>query len=299
MTGADPEQASDGADTASPFAALYDRAVASLLNVSVTDEWVDTGVGRTHVLTAGDPDAPPAVVFQGSNITNPVTLAWVQSLADEYRLVAPDTPGQPGKSTAVAPDEYGGWVLDLLDGLGLDRPTAVGVSHGAGVLLEAAARAPDRITAAVLVVPAGFGTPPSLALAGIVGPSLAYRLLPSQTLLTRALAPMFTQSVRAVEPVIVDTIARALRAEELAVEFPGPADPAALSGFGAPTLAVTAERDPFFPGERTCSRAARDLPSLVDCLVLPGERHFLSPAGQARAADRTRAFLDEHAEGSG
>lgn len=146
MTGTDPEQASDGATTG-PFAALYDRAVESLLNVSVTDEWVDTGVGRTHVLTAGDPDAPPAVVFQGSNITTPVTLAWVQSLA--------------------------------------------------------------------------------------------YRLLPSQTLLTRALAPMFTQSVRAVEPVV------------------------------------------------------------VDCLTLPGERHFLSPAGQARAADRIRAFLDEHAEGSG
>ena len=267
--------------------------------MSVTDEWVDTGAGRTHVLTAGDPVAPPVVVLQGSNITNPVTLAWFGSLADEYRLVAPDTPGQPGKSTTATPDEYGAWIVDLLDGLGLDRLAAVGVSHGGGVLLEAAVRAPDRIGAAVLVVPAGFGTPLSLTPARIVGPSLIYRLFPSQTLLTRALAPMFTQSVRAVEPVVVDTVARALRTAELAVEFPGPTDPAALAGFGAPTLAITGERDPFFPGERTCSRAARDLPSLVDCLTLPGERHFLSPAGQARAADRIRGFLSEHAGHSG
>lgn len=294
MTGTDPQRAGDGA-AAGPFAALYDRAVESLLDVSVTDEWVDTRVGRTHVLTAGDPDASPVVVLQGSSITNPVTLAWVQGLADEYRLVAPDTPGQPGKSTATAPPEYGGWVVDLLDGLGLDRAAMLGVSHGGGVLLEAAAHAPDRITVAALVVPAGFGTPLSLTLAGIVGQSLGYRFLPSQTLLTRALAPMFTQSVQAVDQVVVDTIARALRAGDLAVEFPGPTDAAALAGFGAPALVVTGERDPFFPGERTCSRAARDLPSLVDCLTLPGERHLLSPAGQDRATDQIRAFLDEYA----
>jgi len=298
VTGPDPQRAGDGA-TAGPFAALYDRAVESLLDVPVADEWVDTGVGRTHVLTAGDPDAPPAVVFQGSNITAPVTLAWFQGLTDEYRLLAPDTPGQPGKSTAATPDEYGGWVVDLLDGLGLDRAAVLGVSHGGGVVLEAAARAPDRIAAAALVVPAGFGTPPSLTLAGIAGQSLGYRLLPSRALLGGALAPMFTQSVRAVDQVVVDTIARALRAEDLAVEFPGQADAAALAGFGAPTLVITGERDPFFPGERTCSRAARDLPSLVDCLTLPGERHFLSPAAQDRATDRIRAFLDEHAERSG
>jgi hypothetical protein len=37
-----------------PFSALYDRAVESLLEVLVADVWLDTGAGRTHVLTATD-----------------------------------------------------------------------------------------------------------------------------------------------------------------------------------------------------------------------------------------------------
>ena len=280
----------------SPFAELYDRAVESLLDVDVSDAWVDTRAGRTHLLTAGDPDAQPVVLFQGSTLTNPVTLSWVQALADEYRILAPDTPGQAGKSVAHPPAEYGAWVLDLLDGLDLDRPATVGVSHGGGVVLEAAARAPDRIGPASLVVPSGFRTAPSPNLARIIGPSFGYRLLGQRALLTGALAPMFTQSVRAVDPVVVDTIGKAIREDALPGEFPGPDGRNALADFDAPALVITGERDPVFPGRRTCRRARRDLPSLVDAVNLPGERHYLSPAGQDRTTERIRTFLAEHGE---
>lgn len=278
----------------SPFAALYDRAIESLLDVPVTDEWLDTGNGRTHLLAAGDASAPPVIVFQGGNVTNPVTLAWVQALAEDYYLVAPDTPGQPGKTTIETLPEFGPWVVDVLDGLGIDSAAMIGASHGAGVLLEAAAHAPARIDAAALVVPAGFGTPLSLALARIVVPSLGYRLLSRRRLLLRALAPMFTQPVSRIDDVVIETIGRALRTGDLTAEFPGPDHPGALAGFGAPTLVVTAEHDPFFPGKRTCKRAARTLPSLEDCVLLTDERHFLSPAGQDRATERVGTFLVEH-----
>ena len=196
--------ADGGASSAdvSRFGQLYEDAISVLLDQVVTDRWVETCAGRTHVLTAGDPTAPPVVVLQGGNVTNPVTLAWVQGLADGYYLIAPDTPGQPGWSDPHEPDEYGPWVVDVLDGLGTDRAAMVGISHGGGVLLEAAAHAPDRITGAVLVVPAGFGTPLSPALARIVVLSLAYRAVPRRGLLTRALAPMFSDSRGPVEAVV-------------------------------------------------------------------------------------------------
>lgn len=278
----------------SPFAGLYGRAVESLLDVPVTDEWVDSEAGRTHLLAAGDPSAPPVVVFQGGNVTNPVTLSWVQALADDYYLLAPDTPGQPGKTTARTTPDFGPWVVEVLDSLGLDSAAMIGASHGAGVLLEAAAHAPARIDAAALVVPAGFGTRLSLDLARVVAPSLAYRVLPRRRLLHWALAPMFTQPVSSVDDVVIETIGTALRTGDLAAEFPGPDDPSALAAFGAPTLAVTAEHDPFFPGARTCKRIARTLPSLDGCILLTDERHFLSPAGQDRATERIRRFLAEH-----
>lgn len=290
-TGGTATRTATETETESLFGPLYDRSIEHLLDVPVTAQWVETRAGRTHVLTTGDPTAPPVVVLQGGNVTTPVTLAWLQGLADDYHLIAPDTPGEPGKSHPERPSEYGPWVTDVLDGLGLDRATLVGVSHGGGVLLEAAAHAPDRITAAVLVAPAGFGTPPSLPLARIVVLSLAYRLVPRLGLLERALAPMFTEPMAAVDPVVVDTVATALREGDLDAGFPGPDDLTTLAAFDAPTLLVTAERDPFFPGERTRDRGARSLPGLVEAVVLPDERHFLSPDGQAAVTERVRTFL--------
>lgn len=75
------DYATDATDATkeTPFDSLYDRAVEDLLDISVGDEWVETSVGRTHVLVAGDPSAQPVVVLQGGNVTNPVTLAWFQA----------------------------------------------------------------------------------------------------------------------------------------------------------------------------------------------------------------------------
>jgi pimeloyl-ACP methyl ester carboxylesterase len=283
-----------GSNAESPFLALYDRAIGSLLNIPINDKWVDTRDGRTHLLTAGDPSAPPVLVFQGGNITTPVTLAWVQALADDYYLLAPDTPGQPGKTTVETQAAYSSWVGDLLDGLDLDSAAMLGISHGAGIVLEAAADIPDRIETASLVVPAGFGTPLSVDLLRIVLPSLAYRLTGQQWLLDRALAPMFTQSISAVDEIVVETVGRALRTGDLRAEFPGPDEPAELASFEAPTLVITAEHDPFFPGERTCEQAERYLSSMTTCLMLTEERHFLSPEGQGHTVERIRPFLAEH-----
>ncbi|OYR44138.1 hypothetical protein DJ75_10815 [Halorubrum sp. Eb13] len=277
----------------SRFGDLYDDAISVLLDVPVTDRWIETRTGRTHVLTAGDATAPPVVVFQGGNVTNPVTLAWVQELSSEYYLIAPDTPEQPGWSDPHEPDEYGPWVVDVLDDLGIDRAAMIGVSHGGGVLLEAAVHAPDRIAASVLVAPAGFGTPLSSALARIVVLSLAYRVVPRRGLLSRALAPMFSDSIETVDDVVIETVGQALRTGDLQASFPGPDDLADLAAFDTPTLVILSERDPFFPASRIRPRVEQTLPALVECITLAGERHFLSLPGQERVTDHIRRFLDE------
>lgn len=294
MTGHNSQRDKVNRSTTTPFIDLYDRAVDSLLDVPVDEKWIDTEDGRTHLLTAGDPSNLPVVVFQGGNITNPVTLAWFQALADEYYLIAPDTPGQPGMTSTEELPEYGPWAVEVLDGLKLDTAAMIGASHGAGVLLETAAHAPDRVETAALVVPAGFGTPLSLTLTRIVVLSLVYKIVPRQRILLRALSPMFTQQVSDIDAVIIETVGKALRTGDLTAEFPGPDDPAELAGFRAPTLTITAEYDPFFPGVRTCKRAAQDLPSLIECTMLTDEHHFLSPAGMERATDRIRTFLAEY-----
>jgi hypothetical protein len=79
----------------SRFGNFYDDAISVLFDVHITDRWIKTRAGRTHVPTAGDATAPPVVVFEGGNVTNPVTLAWVWELSSEYtssRRMRPDNP---------------------------------------------------------------------------------------------------------------------------------------------------------------------------------------------------------------
>src|SRR5262245_53549936 len=76
------------------------------------------------------------------------------ALAESYRVIMPDARGH-GRST----DPKGAFtfrrcaldVIDLLDHLDLPRVRAIGMSLGAKTLLHVATRAPDRVSAMVLV----------------------------------------------------------------------------------------------------------------------------------------------------
>ena len=143
--------------------ALYDRALARL-PFPTESRRVETTFGSTHVLVAGPEGAPPLLALQGGNVVNPLTLAWLTPLAGEFRIYAPDTIGQPGKSSgrrmSANDASLGEWCEQVLDGLGLEAPAFVAISYGAGILLRLAALRPARIGSAALVVPAGIADVP-------------------------------------------------------------------------------------------------------------------------------------------
>lgn len=93
------------------------------------------GPGRVHYLEAGDPDGEPVLLLHGVSATAATWLPMVPALADEYRLVIPDRPGQ-GLSEPV---DYRGrnlrpfltaYLDALLDDLGIGRTHVVGNSLG-------------------------------------------------------------------------------------------------------------------------------------------------------------------------
>src|SRR5689334_9521482 len=77
---------------------------------------------------------------------------------DGYRVITPDLPGH-GRSPNPRPDfkfaDVARDVFALLDGLGIDRVRAIGMSAGANTLLHMATQQPERITAMIHV----SGTP--------------------------------------------------------------------------------------------------------------------------------------------
>lgn len=111
----------------------------------------------TRLYTGGrklDPAQPLVVMLHGAGHDHSVWNLQCRYLAHRgYSVVAPDLPGH-GKSagSALASIEaLSAWVVGLLDALGADAATLVGHSMGSLIALQAAASAPLRVSALVLV----------------------------------------------------------------------------------------------------------------------------------------------------
>lgn len=271
---------------------LYDRGVEAL-GLQVEERWVETRFGRTHVLVTGPDGAPPLLLLHGGNALNPLSLAWFRPLARAWRIHAPDTVGHPGKSAETRPDprgdDYGSWVVDVLDGLALDRVPMVGPSYGAGIILRAAAVAPERIERAALVVPASIVEPRRVALlARLALPMIASRLAPRSGGLRSVSKALFTEPPRGLW---ADTLQATLEHVDVERRMPRPATREDLAGYEGPTLVIAAERDLLFPGRAVAAGAVAAIPGRVDVVLLEGERHVPSEDALGRVNERVLGFL--------
>ena len=271
--------------------ALYEQKLASLA-IETHSRIVDTRFGHTHVLTAGPPDAPPAMVLTGISTGAPRTLEWFQALTRDFHVYAPDPIGQPGRSaqTRIVPRDhnYGKWMVDVLDGLEIEQLPCVGVSFGGGILLDTACYAPERVSRAALMAPAGLTRVPFLSTAiKFFLPCLLYRWFPSRERLLETVQPL-AANIDDYSLQVFDATLRHIKF----VATPGPFDKKALARFKAPTLLFLADSDIFIPVEPARRRAEELLPSLNAVEVFAGP-HIPSQSTWQANAERIRKFLKE------
>ena len=112
---------------------------------------------KLHVHEWGDPDAPPVVCVHGvtahgERFKQLAEERWAQ----HFHVIAFDLRGH-ARSGWEPPFDFATHVDDLvetIDALGLEQPDWVGHSFGGRLVLELAARRPERIRRAVLLDPA-------------------------------------------------------------------------------------------------------------------------------------------------
>jgi 2-hydroxy-6-oxonona-2,4-dienedioate hydrolase len=131
--------------------------------------WTDIGGVRIHDVGTTDRSRPPVVLVPGIGLSHRVMLPIAELLTPHFAVRAPDPPGfgrsdKPGRVLDVPElaDALAAWI----EAASISRPALVGNSFGCQVIVELAARHPDRIACAVLQ-----------------GPTMdaAARTLPSQT----------------------------------------------------------------------------------------------------------------------
>lgn len=139
--------------------AWYDEALSQIVPPHES-LYVPTRFGRTHVVTMGDASKPPLVLVQGYGASAPLWHKQFEDFAREYRIYALDTNGHPGRSDPQPPpllgDGYAQWLVDVLDGLSLERTRIAGVCLGGWAVLRLGVYAPERIHKAVLLSPVGL-----------------------------------------------------------------------------------------------------------------------------------------------
>lgn len=95
---------------------------------------------------------PPVVLLHPAGFGAPIVQPLVERLAAEVTVIVPDRRGYGASADAHPPgciDDTSDDLAALLDRLGLDRVTVVGVSAGATLTFAFALRHPDRVVSAL------------------------------------------------------------------------------------------------------------------------------------------------------
>lgn len=121
---------------------------------------VPTRFGETHIIAAGDKSLPALVLLHGSASN---LLGWGGAIPEymkDFRVIAPDIPGEAGRSAPVRPswdnDDYILWLDDVLDALEIGNASLLGISFGGWIAAKYASGRPERVNRLVMLAPGGI-----------------------------------------------------------------------------------------------------------------------------------------------
>jgi 2-hydroxymuconate-semialdehyde hydrolase len=116
---------------------------------SERERTVPVGAGSIHLREWGDPASEPVLLVHGIPTHGGLWNEVAAQLAARAHVLAPDMLGygqsSPPNGAAVDIESQAGYLLRVLDALGLARATVVGHDIGGGVAQIIAVRHPDRV----------------------------------------------------------------------------------------------------------------------------------------------------------
>jgi pimeloyl-ACP methyl ester carboxylesterase len=118
--------------------------------------FLDITTGRLHYIDKGE--GQPIVMVHGLGAQmRSLTMALLEPLSKDFRVIAIDRPGMGysdrPESASARIDDQAGYVEEVIDALGLERPIVLGHSLGGAIAAALALRAPDKVAGLALVAP--------------------------------------------------------------------------------------------------------------------------------------------------
>ncbi|MDH5718090.1 MAG: alpha/beta hydrolase [Spirochaetia bacterium] len=237
-------------------------------------KYIETSFGKTHLLIGGQKNLPPLVLLHAAMTSSSHVLSEFSDLMKNFRVYAIDIIGQSVKSEdskiSVKNNNYGKWLLEVLDAYKLNKVNIVGVSWGGFIGIRTAIIAPERINKMFLLVPAGLvnGSPWD-GLRKMILPLYLYQKNQTPKRLNSFAKNLITTMTDDWLPYIADSVL----AYKTNMSIPSLVKEKELENYKAPTFVVGAELDVSFPGEKLINRSKKVFKNLINAELIKNSLH--------------------------
>lgn len=244
--------------------ALYD-AVLDRWPVACETYNLPTRHGDTFVIASGKKDKPSLVLIHGAASNAVSWVGDVEAYSRYFRVYALDLPGEPGKSAENRPawdgPAFAEWMEDVLNSLGIQKTSLLGISQVGWTALRFATIHPQRVERLVLLAPGGImPVRSSFILKAVVFSMFGYWGAERINRLVLGKQPMHPEAVKFTNAIY--THFRARRAKEYLFSDE------ALSRLSMPTLLIVGKQDALFDGKGIVTRMRKLIPQLESMLII-------------------------------
>ena len=205
---------------------------------------------RLNYQQTGPEDAPVVLLGSSLGATHEMWAPQLDVLAERFRVVAFDHRGHGGSEVPPGPytiEDLGGDVIELLDTLGVDQASYVGISLGGAVGLWLAENAPERFHRFALLCPPAY---PAAGAQMWTDRAATVRAEGTQAITEATLGRWFLPDFTDIEPLRQQLLDTPDEGYAACCEALGSMDLRdKLADITAPVLLVTAEQDASIPPE--------------------------------------------------
>lgn len=270
---------------------FYDKAMKSL-NVGYKYEYIDTSFGKTHVLIIGDCNKTPIFTLHGGNGISPLNIRLFLPLLKSFYIIAPDVIGMPGKSAPYRNitskrDEYGLWILEILDSMNIEKISFVTSSYSSSMMFSLAKVAPKRIDKSVLLVPSGIAHGKILPMISKMAiPFMSYYFKPSVSKLDKIIKVMVSNS----DDLWREFFDLMMSSYKMEMRAPKEYKKRDLQGFNSKILIFASNEDIFFPAKKVFDKAKMILEIEPETYLIEG-LHLPSEETMSNVCNKITEFL--------
>ncbi len=138
----------------------YYEILIQNLKCAYQTKYVQTSLGKTHVIEAGNPKKSTIILIHGSSSNSAMWLQEIILFSKEYNVLAIDIPGECNKSEAIrsklSTKLYSEWIQEILDFFGKSSVHIIGNSLGGWIGLAFAVLNSRRCESLTLIASGGI-----------------------------------------------------------------------------------------------------------------------------------------------